>query len=201
MKAIETVYRGYRFRSRLEARWAVFFDAMDFDWEYEVEGFVLDDGTHYLPDFKVTGQYGKVTWYEVKGKHSQDDEKLKKLKESFNTKWENEGYKSSELQFFKLLVGDPLDFLGENPGERLCVMCGNTLDDIRNTRDCSLYCYPCDISGNFDNDVLMQGVFIKSWFHKGDICFNEADVWYHDMQVLTAAKAARSARFEHGECG
>ena len=26
-KAIETLYKGYRFRSRLEARWAVFFDA------------------------------------------------------------------------------------------------------------------------------------------------------------------------------
>lgn len=28
MKAIETRYKGYRFRSRLEARWAVFFDAL-----------------------------------------------------------------------------------------------------------------------------------------------------------------------------
>ena len=28
IKAIETVYNGYRFRSRLEARWAVFFDAL-----------------------------------------------------------------------------------------------------------------------------------------------------------------------------
>ena len=26
IKAIETYYKGYRFRSRLEARWAVFFD-------------------------------------------------------------------------------------------------------------------------------------------------------------------------------
>lgn len=27
IKAIDTYYKGYRFRSRLEARWAVFFDA------------------------------------------------------------------------------------------------------------------------------------------------------------------------------
>ena len=27
IKAIETRYNGYRFRSRTEARWAVFFDA------------------------------------------------------------------------------------------------------------------------------------------------------------------------------
>ena len=47
---IETHYKGYRFRSRLEARWAVFFDAINFKWEYEVEGYSLD-GLYYLPDF------------------------------------------------------------------------------------------------------------------------------------------------------
>ena len=50
IKPIETVYNGYRFRSRLEARWAVFFDALGIDWEYEYEGFDLD-GEWYLPDF------------------------------------------------------------------------------------------------------------------------------------------------------
>ncbi len=50
IKAIETRYKGYRFRSRLEARWAVFFDAAEIDWQYEVEGFDLG-GRHYLPDF------------------------------------------------------------------------------------------------------------------------------------------------------
>lgn len=49
--AIETSYQGYRFRSRLEARWAVAFDALDIRWEYEIEGFRLDDGRSYLPDF------------------------------------------------------------------------------------------------------------------------------------------------------
>lgn len=51
MKAIETYYKGYRFRSRLEARWAVFFDTLRIQWEYETEGFEMDDGTRYLPDF------------------------------------------------------------------------------------------------------------------------------------------------------
>ena len=36
LKAIETEYKGYRFRSRLEARWAVFFDACGVKWEYEL---------------------------------------------------------------------------------------------------------------------------------------------------------------------
>lgn len=55
IKAIETSYGGYRFRSRLEARWAVFFDALGITWEYEPEGYVLSDGTCYLPDFWLPG--------------------------------------------------------------------------------------------------------------------------------------------------
>jgi hypothetical protein len=52
IKPIETSYQGYRFRSRLEARWAVFFDTLGLAWEYEPEGYVLD-GHPYLPDFKL----------------------------------------------------------------------------------------------------------------------------------------------------
>lgn len=51
IKAIETYYNGYKFRSRLEARWAVFFDAMHIQYEYEPEGFILSNGQAYLPDF------------------------------------------------------------------------------------------------------------------------------------------------------
>jgi hypothetical protein len=32
VNAIETVYRGSLFRSRLEARWAAFFDLFGWDW-------------------------------------------------------------------------------------------------------------------------------------------------------------------------
>jgi hypothetical protein len=47
---IETFYRGYRFRSRLEARWAVFFEHCKQNYIYEDQGFVLPSGP-YLPDF------------------------------------------------------------------------------------------------------------------------------------------------------
>jgi len=50
IKAIETIYNGYKFRSRLEARWAVFFDNFGIKYEYEPEGFE-GDGWRYLPDF------------------------------------------------------------------------------------------------------------------------------------------------------
>lgn len=61
LKAIETKYKGFRFRSRLEARWAVFFDALNIKWEYEKEGFDLG-GTWYLPDFwfPLFNCYGEV---------------------------------------------------------------------------------------------------------------------------------------------
>jgi hypothetical protein len=46
-----TEYNHHTFRSRLEARWAVFFDGMKIDWQYEPEGFELPSGERYLPDF------------------------------------------------------------------------------------------------------------------------------------------------------
>ena len=75
IKAIETSYKGYRFRSRLEARWAVFFDALGIDWQYEVEGYELD-GVRYLPDFLLPTFSGGM-WAEVKPIELTPDEKKK----------------------------------------------------------------------------------------------------------------------------
>jgi hypothetical protein len=58
-KAIPTLYNGIQFRSRLEAKWAAFFDLMN--WRYEYEPFDLDG---YIPDFLVMGY--KPTLVEVK---------------------------------------------------------------------------------------------------------------------------------------
>lgn len=55
IKAIETVFDGHRFRSRLEARWAVFFKELELPYEYELEGFEVGDGVRYLPDFFLPG--------------------------------------------------------------------------------------------------------------------------------------------------
>lgn len=62
---IETVYKGYRFRSRLEARWAVFFDVLRWTWEYEREGYDLGLAGWYLPDFWVKPQE-EACWIEIK---------------------------------------------------------------------------------------------------------------------------------------
>lgn len=50
IKYIPTEYSGLQFRSRLEARWAVFFDTLGVEWRYEHEGYQLPSGW-YLPDF------------------------------------------------------------------------------------------------------------------------------------------------------
>jgi hypothetical protein len=51
VQPIETRYAGCLFRSRLEARWAVFYDCLGIDWRYEPEGFDCLDLGWYLPDF------------------------------------------------------------------------------------------------------------------------------------------------------
>ncbi len=63
-RIIPTVYKGYRFRSRLEARWAVFLDGLALRWEYEWEGYRLDDQSLCLPDFWLPES---ELWLEVKG--------------------------------------------------------------------------------------------------------------------------------------
>lgn len=70
MKAIETVYDGYRFRSRLEARWACFFKTLGIEYEYEKEGYDLD-GVWYLPDFWLPEQ---ECFIEIKGQEPTEDE-------------------------------------------------------------------------------------------------------------------------------
>jgi hypothetical protein len=79
---IQTTYGGYRFRSRLEARWAIFFDHVGITWKYEPQGFMVgqrweswdeedksspstrDERIPYLPDFYLPNL---DLWIEVKG--------------------------------------------------------------------------------------------------------------------------------------
>lgn len=80
IQAIETQFDGHLFRSRTEARWAVFFKEMGWKYQYEVEGFNLN-GVRYLPDFFLPEL---DCWFEVKGSIPTQDEadKLKALVEA-----------------------------------------------------------------------------------------------------------------------
>ena len=76
IKPIQTEYNGYLFRSRLEARWAVFFDTLNIKYEYEPEGYELPDGTKYLPDFYLPDN---DCYVEVKGKNRHLEKDLDKI--------------------------------------------------------------------------------------------------------------------------
>jgi len=67
MKVIETLFDGIRFRSRTEARWAMFFNVAGLQYIYEPEGFVLPSG-RYLPDFWLPDPITRSAgiWIEVK---------------------------------------------------------------------------------------------------------------------------------------
>lgn len=75
IRAIETVYKGYRFRSRTEARWAVAFDSLGWRWKYEVEGYrVCQDKAWYLPDFYLPDLKCHI---EIKGTDATEEEMSK----------------------------------------------------------------------------------------------------------------------------
>lgn len=59
IKPIETVYKHYEFRSRLEAKWATFFDLCNWSWAYEPVDF-----NGWIPDFVIYG--ANPVYVEVK---------------------------------------------------------------------------------------------------------------------------------------
>lgn len=67
---IQTVYREYKFRSRLEARWAVALTEMGIPFDYEDEGYEVATGVWYLPDFIIRD----VVPLFMEVKHKDDDD-------------------------------------------------------------------------------------------------------------------------------
>ena len=63
MTSQPTRYKGHWFKSKLEARWAVFFDVVGIKWKYEPRCFRLRSGLYYIPDFYLPDQN---IWWEVK---------------------------------------------------------------------------------------------------------------------------------------
>lgn len=175
MKPIETRYKGYRFRSRLEARWAVFFDTLGIAWEYEKEGYGLPSGP-YLPDFWLPKE---KFWIEIKPEYPTSHEitlvselRLASGKDCFiaigtpnpetpndHIGWEVDGYENRIV----------------DPGYRddfkwaICRRCDNPFPWLAPEGYGNFPC-SCKPASDPEDDVL-----------------------------IAAYAAARSARFEHGE--
>lgn len=63
--AIPTEYKGITFRSKLEARWAVFFDTLGIEWEYEPQGYEI--GTGWASDWpRYLFSDGETVAYETR---------------------------------------------------------------------------------------------------------------------------------------
>ena len=94
IKPILTDYGDYRFRSRLEARWALFFDRVGIAWDYEPEGFSLPVNGRYLPDFWLPES---ACYVEIKPFLKPDPAETSKCKEL------------SQDHSVLLICGDPLE--------------------------------------------------------------------------------------------
>jgi len=181
MKAIETKYKGYSFRSRTEARWAVFFDKLGLRWDYEEEGYVLRKTGCYLPDFKVILPSDEIIYCEVNHSEADDfaEDEIRKLREFAN----ESGCKVI------LLTGVP-DFRAYNqilPGSPSNTFTAAFFRDYGN--------YICTA-----DEYWFQALKLDS--NTGRLHFNADERRLRQalgQGLLDAVTAARSARFEHGE--
>lgn len=190
MKSIDTIYNGYRFRSRLEARWAVFFDVLNITYEYEKEGFDLDNSILYLPDFWLP----QVNmWAEVKPESFTEEEYGKCKKLVIHT-----GYEClllvglPEVKSYPALMSD---------------MCLNMPDACK-----KLSCTDCEGHKGIDykERPLFAYVGGKYFFTNYHNYIKEENRLYWDDEsgcdggfedTEEAVAAAKSARFEYGEKG
>ena len=95
IKALPTKYKDTTFRSRLEARYACFFDHLGIEWVYEKEGYDLGDGVWYLPDFYLP-QFGGGVHVEVKYQGGDMSKAYKFVVATGNDIWLCEGMPSAK---------------------------------------------------------------------------------------------------------
>jgi len=195
IKAIETYYNGYRFRSRLEARWAFFFDAVGIRYDYEPEGFRLKNGMYYLPDFYLPDF---KLWVEVKGVFDADS-KIKVDLFAETLKWD------SERIWILREIPNPDHYWGawenELSEDAFWVFARTAADGPY------LPCI-CPACGKVGIEYSGRGWRVDDCTQDADtIVYPEAGCFFHEdkgysagaPKILNAYRLARSARFEHGE--
>jgi len=171
-KALQTRYKGYNFRSRTEARWAVFFDTLGIRYDYEPQGYRLD-GNHYLPDFWLPGMKAFI---EIKGTSPTEAEISKACALAKHTK-----------HMAYIMTGPP----GSNSDENYACFPGGGTDMPYEWCECPIcsriglafYGYNarlCNCNEGSKYTILPYGYYSR---------------------VDRAVVASRSARFEFGESG
>lgn len=174
MTPIQTSYRGYLFRSRLEARWAVFFDSLGIRWNYEPEGYHLSSGDMYLPDFHLPNFCGMDgIFVEVKPELGIDRKARQLAMDS----------------------GIPVLMACGIPSARVY-----TLLDYHNASEHATEQSVCFDSKYLRQQEVGDGyrLFYFPGYENDDGTIDEQFI---DSAVLAAIKRARSSRFEHGQEG
>ena len=179
IKAIQTQYKGHNFRSRLEARWAVFFDALGIEWGYEAQGYDLGELGYYLPDFWLP-EFD--CWIEVKPDSLVSSGKGQKFAQAL----------AGQAQKSAWVVG------GLSPDSvRLCA-CGR----YSHKGDAHLiHCGGNDFGWFVVECRKCKSIRVENPFSYGCTCPKNEHAGWHSPQVQAAYTAARSARFEHGQSG
>lgn len=195
---IPTRYAGCHFRSRLEARWAVFFDAIDQPWTYEPEGFETPAG-RYLPDFFLPDQ---GVWVEIKGGSFTKRDKDRAMYFAEDC-WQNN-------QRYRVLIGDiprgPMAGL-PLPGIKALIyrpvflpLIGSSAADGPDETEW------LNRVANFSKSDALP--FVKPGLFKHlhrDMRALIESFWapavHNEAHLTTALTAARSARFEFGQKG
>lgn len=172
IKAIETLYDGHRFRSRTEARWALFFNTLNISYQYEIEGYEMDN-LRYLPDFYIPSLN---RWFEIKGKPLTEIE-LKKCEE-FCRRLDNENIK------FSILVGTP---------KECAVRLGDYYGILEYVWEWPSEKYPDNYRILAPHELIEKDYYSR--FMKGLWVVPNAT----EEDVAIAAIAASQARFEFGE--
>lgn len=187
IKPIETRYKGYRFRSRLEARWAVFFDALDIEWEYEKEGYDLGEAGWYLPDFWLPKM---KAWVEVKPTDFDSDELLKCYALAYGTGWDVVlAIGQPECRYYSVIV---------NNGEDTVHAMWEAETEFGIRQDMLTYAYK-------ESAVMIEDFVaftakpcpVTGYFKTGNVEPRDEGNWGSDEDF--AVGMSRSARFEFGE--
>jgi hypothetical protein len=171
IRPINTLYRGYWFRSRLEARWAVFFDYARVIYQYEVEGFHLPSG-NYLPDF-----------YCFDCSSGRDAIPRRAFIEVKPLSCCPEGCTTEELNSH--LAWDP------DPWPREVILGRELVTGMHDTGFVAVYGDPMDALFNHGGAIWVDP--------HGKIDLGIGPLDYIPASLWDAASAARAARFEAGE--
>lgn len=190
IQPIETRYAGIRFRSRLEARWAVFFTKLGVAWEHEPQGFLIGKPPQpYLPDFYLpqNGLYVEIKPAMADAADPEGVRRWENFAGTVATEWDHD-----KSAMFCGPIPDPgtVDRYGP-PRAHTWYEAGIVIIGDYQYAWCA-----CPSGEHFDIQFEARGGRI----HCG--CPRISDDRYHtgdDPRILAAYRAARTARFEHGE--